>query len=71
MKLADVDWRGGGVAIRGKGDRIERLPLPADAGESLLPTYGGQVPVRCAHGVLHCPRPYRRLSSAAIREIMA
>ena len=28
LELADVDWRGGEVAIRGKGGRIERLPLP-------------------------------------------
>ena len=34
LELADVDWRGGEVAIRGKGSRIERLPLPTSARRS-------------------------------------
>jgi site-specific recombinase XerC len=33
LELADVDWRGGEVVIRGKAGRTERLPLPADAGK--------------------------------------
>jgi site-specific recombinase XerD len=35
LKLADVDWRGGQVLIRGKGSRLERLPLPVDVGDAL------------------------------------
>ena len=35
LELADVDWRGGEVAVRGKGARVERLPLPADVGEAV------------------------------------
>lgn len=35
LRLEDVDWRRGEVLIRGKGDRQERLPLPADVGEAL------------------------------------
>ncbi len=35
LRLEDVDWRNGEVLIRGKGDRQERLPLPADVGEAL------------------------------------
>lgn len=34
-RLEDVDWRHGEILIRGKGDRQERLPLPADVGEAL------------------------------------
>ena len=36
LELGDVDWRAGEVVIRGKGDRRERLPLPADVGEALV-----------------------------------
>jgi site-specific recombinase XerD len=36
LGLDDVDWRGGEVLIRGKGDRHERLPLPVDVGEALV-----------------------------------
>lgn len=36
LQLADIDWRAGEVIVRGKGDRPERLPLPADVGEALV-----------------------------------
>jgi site-specific recombinase XerD len=35
LELGDVDWRRGEIVIRGKGDRLERLPLPWDVGEAL------------------------------------
>ena len=35
LELADLDWRRGEMAIRGKGRREERLPLPVDAGEAV------------------------------------
>jgi site-specific recombinase XerD len=35
LELDDLDWRAGEILVRGKGDRHERLPLPADVGEAL------------------------------------
>jgi site-specific recombinase XerD len=35
LRLDDIDWRAGEIAVRGKGDRVERLPLPADVGEAI------------------------------------
>ena len=35
LELDDIDWRRGELVIRGKGDRQERLPLPADVGEAV------------------------------------
>jgi integrase/recombinase XerD len=35
MQLGDIDWRAGQVMIRGKGSRIDQLPLPADAGQAV------------------------------------
>ena len=35
LRLDDIDWRAGQVVIRGKGERQESLPLPAEVGESL------------------------------------
>jgi integrase/recombinase XerD len=28
LQLEDVDWRSGQILIRGKGNPVERLPLP-------------------------------------------
>jgi integrase/recombinase XerD len=36
LELGDVDWRAGEIVVRGKGDRHERLPLPADVGDALV-----------------------------------
>lgn len=35
LSLDDVNWRAGEITIRGKGDRRERLPLPADVGQAI------------------------------------
>jgi integrase/recombinase XerD len=35
LRLDDIDWRAGEIIVRGKGQRIERLPLPADVGEAI------------------------------------
>ena len=35
LELGDIDWRAGEVIIRGKGNRVERLPLPVDVGEAM------------------------------------
>ncbi len=35
LSLGDLDWRHGEIAIVGKGNRAERLPLPADVGAAI------------------------------------
>lgn len=35
MQLDDIDWRAGQITIRGKGSRLDQLPLPADAGQAI------------------------------------
>lgn len=35
LGLADIDWRAGEIAIVGKGNRAERLPLPVDVGVAI------------------------------------
>jgi len=35
LQLDDVDWRAGDLLVRGKGARIERLPLPTDVGQAI------------------------------------
>ena len=35
-QLDDIDWRGGLITVRGKGNRRDRLPLPVDVGRALV-----------------------------------
>lgn len=35
LRLEDIDWRAGEILVRGKGPKLERLPLPADVGEAV------------------------------------
>lgn len=35
LELADVDWRAGELTVRGKGGRVDVLPLPADVGAAI------------------------------------
>lgn len=35
LRLDDIDWRAGELTVRGKGSRVDRLPLPADVGEAI------------------------------------
>jgi site-specific recombinase XerD len=36
MTLDDLDWEHGEMVVRGKGQRLERLPLPRDVGTALV-----------------------------------
>jgi len=35
MQLDDIDWRGGEIIVRGKGQFHDRIPLPSEVGEAL------------------------------------
>lgn len=35
LRLDDIDWRAGEVVVRGKGGRVDRLPLPVEVGEAI------------------------------------
>jgi integrase len=35
LGLDDIDWRAGDLVVRGKGSRVDRLPLPAEVGEAI------------------------------------
>jgi integrase/recombinase XerD len=35
LRLDDIDWRAGELVVRGKGARVDLLPLPADVGEAI------------------------------------
>ena len=71
LQFGDVDWRAGEIAVTGKGGRIERLPLPAAAGEALAAWLTGGRP-RCESRAVFVTvrRPYRQLTPEAVRAVM-
>jgi integrase/recombinase XerD len=36
LRLDDIDWRVGLLTVRGKGSRVDQLPLPVEAGEHIV-----------------------------------
>jgi integrase/recombinase XerD len=36
LQLDDIDWRRGELVVGGKGNRHDRLPLPADVGQAIV-----------------------------------
>lgn len=71
LQLGDIDWRAGEVAVTGKGSRVERLPLPALAGEALARWLTDGRPCRESRAVfVTVRRPYRQLTPEAVRQVM-
>lgn len=71
LRLADVDWRAGQLVVRGKGSRVEALPLPAEVGAALAGYLtGGRPRCDCATLFVTARAPYQPLSPAAVRAIM-
>ena len=71
LDLSDIDWRGGELIVRGKGNRIDRLPLPVVVGEALA-AYLTEGRARCDSTAvfLTVRAPYRRVSPESVRAVM-
>lgn len=71
LRVSDVDWRSGEVMIRGKGNRRERLPLPADVGEALAGwLVRGRPRCECVFVFTRVRAPLDRLSSGGVSAIV-
>jgi len=72
VRLGDIDWRAGEIAVTGKGSRTERLPLPSPAGEALAAWLTEGRP-RCESRAVFVTmrQPYRQLTPEAVRQVMA
>lgn len=74
LQLDDVDWRHGEITVRGKGSRLERLPLPIDVGQALAAYLrnGRPAPVDgCRRLFLRALAPHRGLTSNVVTKIVA
>ena len=71
LQLGDVDWRVGELLVRGKGSRQERLPLPADVGETLAGWLARGRPRRESVFVFTRLRaPHGGLSAGAVSQVV-
>jgi site-specific recombinase XerD len=73
LRLEDIDWRCGEITVRGKGNRVDRLPLPDDVGQAIVEYLRRgrprQAQARTVFVWTHAP--YRGLASNAVTTVVA
>jgi site-specific recombinase XerD len=71
LRLADIDWRAGELAVHGKAGRHDRLPLTQDAGEAIAGWLRDGRP-RCASPAVFTRvlAPHRGLSDRAVSGVV-
>jgi integrase len=71
--LEDIDWRAGELTVKGKGGRLDRLPLPVDVGEALAGYLRRGRPRSLSRSVfLRHQAPFRGFSGTGVlRSILA
>ncbi len=78
LRLDDIDWRRGELTVCGKGNRHDRLPLPADVGQAIVayliasrrPTTGAGIGTgREVFVTVKAPR--RALTRGAVTQVVA
>ena len=70
IQLEDVDWRRGEFVVRGKGARLDRLPLPADVGQAIVSYLRYRPDGRSRAVFLLARAPYCPLSGQAVSGIV-
>jgi site-specific recombinase XerD len=73
LSLDAIDWRAGELVVSGKGDRAERLPLPADVGEAIVGylRHGRPASALGRTVFVRVKAPHRALSSTGASQIVA
>jgi site-specific recombinase XerD len=72
LALDDIDWCSAEIAVRGKGNRCERLPLPADVGEA-VGDYLRRARPMSAEGravFVRVKAPHRALTPAGVSQVV-
>ncbi|MGE0732592.1 MAG: site-specific integrase [Acidimicrobiia bacterium] len=70
LGLDDIDWRAGEITVRGKANRVERVPLPAEVGESIAGWLQRGRPCTDRTVFSTVRAPHRPLSSGAVSGIV-
>jgi site-specific recombinase XerD len=72
LTLDDIDWRAGELCIKGKGRRVDRLPLPPDVGEALASyLHDGRPTSRHRAVFLKAVAPYGPFTPATVGGVVA
>jgi site-specific recombinase XerD len=71
LSLDDMRWRAGEVVVRGKGRREDRLPLPADVGDSVTRYLREARPRAASRNLFLTVRaPHRPLWSTSVSQVV-
>jgi integrase/recombinase XerD len=72
LQLDDIEWRRGEITVRGKGNRVDRLPLPADVGQRIVTYLQHGRPTRTQDRsvFLRAQAPHRALTSTAVSTLV-
>lgn len=72
LLLDDVDWRAGDLLVRGKANRVERLPIPCDVGEAITDYLRqGRPASRCRNLFLCALAPHVQMTPGAVGMVVA
>jgi len=74
LSLDDINWRCGEITVRGKGNRHDTLPLPADVGQAVVGYLTGGGPGTTAGGravFVGAQAPHRALTGTAVTCVVA
>jgi integrase/recombinase XerD len=72
LRLDDIDWKRGEIRIAGKGNRVERLPLPADVGATIVAYLRAGRPQAECREVFLCAKGARRaMTRGAVTNVVA
>jgi site-specific recombinase XerD len=73
LGLDDIDWRLGEITVQGKGNRRDRLPLPADVGEKIVAYLRSGRPAAAQDRTVfvRAQAPYRALTTGAVTTVVA
>ena len=71
LELGDLDWRAGEIVIRGKGHRMERLPLPHEVGEAIAGyLHRGRPVTGEAHVFMRVRAPHGSLNATGVTAVV-
>ena len=68
IRLEDINWAAGEIVVRGKGGHHDRMPLPADVGETIVAYICGGRAGNTRHLFVSIRAPHDPLTSATIKK---